>query len=356
MEKVLRRAALASNQAKRKAKAVLEKDRRNKLQGDLKEKFAYNRSLLDEAIEERKNRREDWLKGPLAPRRNFGDRDVLYGTVTTNRLRMPKVPEAKRVKYVTFAPGDRVCMVRGRDKGKIGKILQVDEESQSVTVEGVNMFDVEFPAFALAEDSDKRPYRSYPVPISFDDVRLVVPLQDPATNTVKDVVVKHAYGAGPFLDRPYGSTTPRHTRYISGLDIEIPWPETEEPDFKDHPVDTLQIEVENKSYLPSLQTYPMPSTVIDELRNKYSKFRTRHDPEYIAKKEEEAAFEQWSKQRTLVTPQTEYLTKLAEEKRQQREQEKDENGNFKLSGETTNFIENFMAKKLQQRQQQKLQG
>lgn len=215
---------------------------------------------------------------------------------------------------------------------------------------------MEFPAFALAGDSDKRPYRSYPVPNSFDDARLVVPLQDPATNTVKDVVVKHAYGAGPFLDRPYGSTTPRHTRHISGLDIEIPWPETEEPDFQDHPVDTLQIEVENKSYLPSLQTYPMPSTVIDELRNKYSKFRTRHDPEYIAKKEEEAAFEQWSKQRTLVTPQTEYLTKVAEEKRLQREQEKDENGNFKLSGETTHFIESFMARKLQQRQQQQHHG
>lgn len=139
MEKVLRRAALASNQAKRKAKVVLEKDRRNKLRGDLKEKFAYNRSLLDEAIEERKNRREDWLKGPLAPRRNIGERDILYGTISTNRLRLPKVPESKRVKYVTLAPGDRVCMVRGRDKGKIGKVLQVDEESQSVTVEGVNM-------------------------------------------------------------------------------------------------------------------------------------------------------------------------------------------------------------------------
>ncbi len=28
----------------------------------------------------------------------------------------------------------------------------------------------------------------------------------------------------------------------------------------------------------------MPPSVIDELRNKYSKFRTRHDEEYIAKK------------------------------------------------------------------------
>ncbi|KAK2842921.1 hypothetical protein FQN49_005984 [Arthroderma sp. PD_2] len=350
MDKVLRRAALASKQAKRKAGATLAKDRHDKFKADLREKFAYNRNLLDEAIEERKNRREDWLKGPLAPRRNVGERDILYGTISTNRLRLPKVPEAKRLKYVTFAPGDRVCMVRGRDKGKIGKILQVDEDSQSVTVEGVNMYDVEFPSFALAQDNDKRPYRPYPVPNSFDDVRLVVPLQDPITNAVKDVVVKHAYGAGPFLDRPYGSTTPRHTRYIAGSDIEIPWPESEEPDYKDQPIDTLQIEVEARTYLPSLQTYPMPSTVIDELRNKYSRFRTKHEPEYIAKKEEEAAFAEWEKQRTLLSPKTEYLTKKAEEKKLQMEQEKDENGNFRMSGETANFIEQFMAKKQQKGQ------
>ncbi|KAF3491863.1 KOW domain-containing protein domain-containing protein [Arthroderma uncinatum] len=347
MDKVLRRAALASNQAKRKVKATLAKDAHDKLKANLREKFAYNRNLLDEAIEERKTRREDWLKGPLAPKRNVGDRDVLYGTISTGRLRLPKVPEAKRVKYVTIAPGDRVCMVRGKDKGKIGKVLQIDEESQSVTIEGMNMFDVEFPSFALAGDNDSRPYRPYPAPNHFDDVRLVVPLQDPVTNTVKDVVVKHAYGAGPFLDRPYGSTTPRHTRYIAGADIEIPWPETEEPDFKDHPVDTLQIEVEAKTFLPSLQTYPMPSTVIDELRNKYSKFRTKHDPEYITAKEEEAAFSEWEKQRTLVSPKTEYMTKKVEDRRLQREQAKDEDGNFRLDGETANFIEQFMARKQQ---------
>lgn len=31
----------------------------------------------------------------------------------------------------------------------------------------------------------------------------------------------------------------------------------------------------------------MPGSVIDELRNKYSVFRTRHDPEYVEKKLEE---------------------------------------------------------------------
>lgn len=185
------------------------------------------------------------------------------------------------------------------------------------------------------------------MPVSVNDVRLVVPLEDPVTGAVKDVVVKHAYGAGPFLDRPYGSTTPRHTRYISGLDVEIPWPETEAPDYKDEPIDTLRIEVEAKTYVPSLQSFPMPESLIDELRNKYSKHRSRHDPDYLAKKQEEDAFQEWKKSRSLLTPKSEYLQKRVEEKIKEREAAKDEEGNYTLSKDTTSFIERFMASKLQ---------
>ncbi len=44
------------------------------------------------------------------------------------------------------------------------------------------------------------------------------------------------------------------------------------------------MEVEQKTFVPTLLRPPMPSSVIDELRNRYSVFRTRHDSEYIAKK------------------------------------------------------------------------
>ncbi len=48
----------------------------------------------------------------------------------------------------------------------------------------------------------------------------------------------------------------------------------------------------------------MPMSVIDELRNKYSKFRTRHDPEYIAAKMEEDRQKEESKKlmRQMSTP------------------------------------------------------
>lgn len=73
-------------------------------------------------------------------------------------------------------------------------------------------------------------------------------------------------------------------RYVEPQNVRIPWPAVDEPEYKDEDVDTLRIQVEDKSFLPTLLRPPMPPSVIDELRNKFSKFRDRHDDDYIAKK------------------------------------------------------------------------
>jgi len=222
-------------------------------------------------------------------------------------------------------------------------VLRVDADTESVTIDGLNIFDVEFPSFALQGENDNRPYRPFPLPYPLDDVRLVVPLDDPDTGTVKDVVVKHVYGGEPILEHPYGSTTPRHTRYISGLNIQIPWPESEIQEYKDETIDTLRFQVDAKTHLPSILEPPMPKTVIDELRNKYSKFRTRHDPQWVKDKQEEADLEDWQRTRKLLTPKTELLAKRVEKILKERKSNEDGAGNLKMSEDTTNFIENFMA-------------
>ena len=99
----------------------------------------------------------------------------------------------------------------------------------------------------------------------------------------------------------------RWDRVIPGLDIKIPWPvgEKKAPKEKlDTASDTLRIEVDVKSYIPTLLRPPMPRSVIDELRNKYSVFRTRHEPEYIAKKdaEEKAKLEKKKTIKAMRTP------------------------------------------------------
>lgn len=177
-----------------------------------------------------------------------------------------------------------------------------------------------------------------------DDVRLVVPLDDPKTGAVKDVLVKNLYAAGPYLEREYGLEIPRHTRYIAGLDVEVPWPTSSPEEHQDEEVDTLRIDVEEKSWVPSLTEAPFPLSVIDELRNKYSKYRVRHDPEWVEKKQREDYYREWRQNRQLFTPKKELLERQLEEKKKAMESMKDESGNLKISQETASFIEQFMAK------------
>ena len=128
----------------------------------------------------------------------------------------------------------------------------------------------------LAKDIDKTPYRAFNMPLPLSDVRLVAPLPHPETGVVRDVVIKEL------------QTVPQG-RIIAGVvpATRIPYPERKKIEHEDHDVDTLRIEVESRTWVPTLRDPPMPPSIIDELRNKYSKFRTRHDDEFIAKKQEE---------------------------------------------------------------------
>lgn len=85
------------------------------------------------------------------------------------------------------------------------------------------------------------------------------------------------------LDRwEYGN---KWDRLVLGINVSIPWPEVQAPKFDTYDIDTTRDKVEARTFFYNLLSPPMPNVIIDELRNKYSKFRTRHDPEYIAMKE-----------------------------------------------------------------------
>jgi large subunit ribosomal protein L24 len=183
------------------------------------------------------------------------------------------------------------------------------------------------------------------VPIPIDDVRLVVALDDPVTGNARDVLVEHVYGGGPFLERKYGSTTPTHTRYIAGEDIEIPWPREDTSQQKDEPSDTLRIEVETPTWIPSLLHPPFESSILDELRNRYSKYRTRHDPEWVEQKKMEEYREEYLRSRTLLTPRGELRELRLKVKEEARKAKMDEDGNYIMDNETVSFIERFMQQK-----------
>lgn len=205
--------------------------------------------------------------------------------------------------------------------------------------------DVTFPPWLNEQYGHKSPVHSINLPVAIDDVKLVVALDDPVTGNTRDVLVEHVYGGEPLLERPYGTDTPRHTRYIAGEDIEIPWPRSDPAEQKDEEWDTLRMEVETPTWVPSLQNPPFPSSVLDEIRNKFSKYRTRHDPEWVEQKKLEDYKMEYLQSRSLLTPKGELIAMLRAKSAERSKAQKDADGNVIMDDQTAGFIEKFMREK-----------
>jgi large subunit ribosomal protein L24 len=185
--------------------------------------------------------------------------------------------------------------------------------------------DQQLPEYARGKGEEVRPpYQAADLPIPMADIRLVVPMRDDKTNEVRDVIVRHLRGGEPIVEREHGVSTPRHTRYIEGLDIEIPWPEAQPEDYKAEESDTVRLTVEERTYIPSINP-PFPESVIDELRDPFHRERSRHEQAFIDKKLKEDALEAWKKGRRLLTPRAEYLEQRAKANRESQQAEVSDN-------------------------------
>ena len=149
------------------------------------------------------------------------------------------------------------------------------------------------------------PIRAVNLPIPFGSVRLIHPLI--YNGVYRDCIIEKLVRL-PNDSRRYIANSQSFSP--TGSLIEVPWPEKkeEEEEKVDHDDDTLRYEVEEETWVPTLLRAPMPESVINELRYKYSKHRTRHEPEYLAKKIERerkrAQYEAWAKSGggMLMTP------------------------------------------------------
>jgi hypothetical protein len=105
--------------------------------------------------------REDWRLGALRPNRAAGAAADKYGALSTEQLQKPEIPihtlknrnefRAKRglaqeyplvvddKKYFHLERDDRVVVINGREKGKIGLVQSIVPRTHEVIVKGVNL-------------------------------------------------------------------------------------------------------------------------------------------------------------------------------------------------------------------------
>ncbi|KAI0147816.1 hypothetical protein GGR57DRAFT_245358 [Xylariaceae sp. FL1272] len=297
MQKILKRVRTAERvTAKRKGKKERVYFEFNKRQIDYQDKQAFQ-IHRDEIKDSKQAIRDDWKYGPNAVRRDVGENahalgaihEIRYSAATSDTITL-----AQRNRRCQWAGGayslclkekDRVVVLDGPDKGKIGTVTRIRHEYADLYVEGLNKANVRLGEYTRQQQPDKHAVTiELPLPISA--VRLVHPILDEATGQTRDVIINQILPQNLLTDRLTGER--RWNRVVPGLNISIPWPEKQPEEHPIHKGDTLRIDVEEKTFVPTLLRPPMPEKVIDELRNKYSRFRTRHAPEYLAKLEAEA--------------------------------------------------------------------
>ncbi|KAJ6155082.1 hypothetical protein N7470_005648 [Penicillium chermesinum] len=341
MQKVIQRAATARKQAQSKAFRARKANERIERMDRTRTRKDYNSALMSNIKGAQQARWDDYYKKDLAPMRDAGDRPHTFGAADSVLLHPPALPKNKRRKHILFAAGDRVCVIRGRDKGKINEITQVNKESETVIVKDTNLTEVVVPEWAKDAMGISQDVMTQPLPISMDDVRHVVAVED--GDLTKDCIVEHAYAGPPHFERPSYSQLPRYTRYVSGTGMVIPWPHEAEPGKEVYESDTRGPEVAEASWVPTLDSPPFPSSVIDELRNKYSRFRTRHDPEYVKAKVMEEYRQEYLKSQSLLTPKGEKRALSAAKGVKAKQSRLDENGNVIMDQSTNDFINQFMS-------------
>ncbi|KAI0479258.1 hypothetical protein GGR56DRAFT_370330 [Xylariaceae sp. FL0804] len=300
MQKLLRRVATAERVAAKRKKAMDVTIYKREKKEALKELQGQLRSARDDFISAKQSIKDDWARGPLAPRRDVGHLADTHGAIAQERIR-PGMAEVisqrkleKRCEWagglerLCLAVSDRVVLLDGPDKGRIGLVQDIDKNLAVMTVQGLNKSNIRVSSAMVAPGETATVNLEMALPISA--VRLVHPLRDPDTGLARDVIVNQLVPRDYVRDRVSGER--RWQRVVPGLNVSIPWPARDDDSEtvpEHHGVDTPRIEVEARTFVPTLLRPPAPLPVLDELRNRYSRFRTRHEPEYVARVEAEEA-------------------------------------------------------------------
>lgn len=148
MQKILKRVATAERVVA-KRKATRDRLHFNKERKDEEYGLRNQGNIVARDIGRAKQAiKDDWNLGPLAPNSHTGEAANQYGAISEVRYKNPtslrNEQKAARCawlggyKNLNLVPGDRVVLLQGPDKGKIGRVQNINEDDASVVVEGLN--------------------------------------------------------------------------------------------------------------------------------------------------------------------------------------------------------------------------
>ena len=140
MQKVIRATERAKTQATRKLTAQKAHNRILNRKLRYEEQKHINAEVRSRIMAARIARREDWLMGPLAPRRDVGTSKDTYGTVSVKQMRAVAKEKSERKEWC-IREGDRVAIIapKHREAGKIGVVKEVRAEADECMIEGLNL-------------------------------------------------------------------------------------------------------------------------------------------------------------------------------------------------------------------------
>lgn len=152
MQKILRRVATAERVATKRQKAQdlrLYKEEKKQTSHQDKRRVMMAQEELEKA---KQSIRDDWAMGPLSPRTDIGNFQDAYGTIGEARYattggfslatRNARCRWAGGAYYLNLAVGDRVVLLDGPDKGRIGPVTSIDHDTAEVKVKDLNKVDL----------------------------------------------------------------------------------------------------------------------------------------------------------------------------------------------------------------------
>lgn len=140
MKRILDRAAQAHSHAARRLKRVREAKEKQALNRTRKEHVGFQKLIADDRRAARAEEKEDYRLGPLKPRRAVGKRELeTFGAFDRMRVIPPLVPEKHRINFWNIVKDDRVVILTGPDRHKIGIVKRIDKDNNTLVVERLNM-------------------------------------------------------------------------------------------------------------------------------------------------------------------------------------------------------------------------